>query len=303
MTKDSIFRTVRRPIRSEQRIALDRAASSRRVDHDGHMHIPGNILSAAVVSPYYGNEIPGAAELGLRPERTYQLLRDPKELAKSAKSFDGKPLLVRHRSVTAGDHAHEIVAGAVNNVTFDAATGQLIGDLSIWDGTAIRSVQDGSSAALSCSYYYAADMTPGTYNGQKYDGVMRNIKANHVSLVSAGRVPTAAVGDEAFKQRRVTVAEDDNHDDDSARNRLLDYLASSGLSGKAMLAVIAILDGEDGDDDEQDNAPSDPEVAADRARQVAAAHRRVQRKRLAADSAAHAEREKRYPNWNRLGNC
>lgn len=30
-------------------------------------------------------------------------------------------------------------------------------------------------------------MTPGTYKGQKYDGVMRDIQGNHVALVEAGR--------------------------------------------------------------------------------------------------------------------
>jgi hypothetical protein len=30
-------------------------------------------------------------------------------------------------------------------------------------------------------------MTPGVWNGQRYDGVMRNIRANHLALVKEGR--------------------------------------------------------------------------------------------------------------------
>jgi len=49
---------------------------------------------------------------------------------------------------------------------------------------------------LSAGYYYTADMTPGTYEGVAYDGVMRNIRFNHVALVVEGRAGSdVVVGD------------------------------------------------------------------------------------------------------------
>ena len=280
-----------RRLRAEPRLALDRT-TARRLDHDGHLFVADNVLSASVVSPYLGEEVPEFQKLGLKAGTVYHLLRDPKELAKATATFDGKPLLIRHRPVTADDHVHKIVAGAVTNPTFDAITGQLRGDLSIWDGDAIRAIQDGSSAALSCGYYYRADMTPGTYRGQRYDGVMRDIAGNHVSLVPQGRVPAAAVGDRAFKQRRSLMATDDSDGDDT-RTRLLEFLAGR-LSGSALLKVISIIDGTDSDDDEEQDSDANL-AAADAAIRKLAADRKMRR------AASDAEvRQQRFPHAGRL---
>lgn len=282
--------------RLRDRIALDRA-SARRIDHDGHLHVAGNVLSAAAISPYFGSEIPDFEQLGLKPDRIYQLLRDPAELAKAAASFDGKPLLIKHRPQTADDHDHEIVIGAVSNPTFDAATGRLKGDLSIWDGDAIRAVQDGSNAALSCGYFYRAEMSPGTYQGVRYDGRMVDIKANHVSLVPEGRVAMAMVGDAAIKfKRRLKMAADDNDGSDDTREKLLDYLAKCGLSGKALLGAIRIIDGEDADDDESDGeAAVTAGTASDAARRRQAADARMR-----ASAEDDARRLRMFPHYNRL---
>jgi hypothetical protein len=289
MTVVSGIGLARRPaihrLRSEPRIALDRA-TARRVDHDGHLHVAGNVLSASVVSPYYGAEIPDYQALGLQADKIYQLLRDPRELAKATGSFAGKPLLVQHQAINASDHAHELVAGAVSNPTFDAATGQLKGDLVIWDGDAIRAIQNGTNAALSCGYFYRAQMEAGTYQGVRYDGRMVDIKANHVSLVPEGRVAMAMVGDAAISNRRLRMATDENGSDDT-RDKLLQFLAGK-MNGEDLLQAIKIIDGVDNVDE-----AADPEMAGDRRRQAADA----KRKQLSADEA---RRLKMFPNSNRL---
>ena len=49
---------------------------------------------------------------------------------------------------------------------------------------------------LSCAYRYDPDFTQGTYDGQRYDFVMRNIRGNHVALVEEGRAgPDVVVAD------------------------------------------------------------------------------------------------------------
>ena len=46
-------------------------------------------------------------------------------------------------------------------------------------------------------YYYDPDMTPGEIQGLRYDGIMRNIRANHGALVEEGRAgPDVIVADE-----------------------------------------------------------------------------------------------------------
>lgn len=181
-------------------IAMDR--SVRRIDADGHLFVEETPISKAVVNPYYGREIPNAAGLGLDPERIYQMYRDPDELAKAAPSFAGKPILIIHKPVSADEHPREIVVGAIgSNVEFK--TPYLMAPLSIWDGEAIDLIETEKQKELSCGYRYEADMTPGIANGQRYDGVMRNIGGNHLALVVEGRAGSdVVVGDEKLQPQQ-----------------------------------------------------------------------------------------------------
>lgn len=158
------------------------------------MHVKRTPISKANVCEYWGHEIPEWQELGLDGERRYALLRDPDELAKAADSFNNKPLLFDHNPVSAEDHDHVRTVGAVSNPEFEFP--YLYADLACWAGPAIRTIEDGSQKELSSAYRYTADMTPGEFLGVRYDGVMRDIAANHVALVRKGRAgPDVVVGD------------------------------------------------------------------------------------------------------------
>lgn len=179
---------------AQDSIALDRA-SVRRIDQDGHLFVEKTPISKANVCPYAGKEIPDFEKLGLDAEKIYQLYRDPDELAKSAPTFAGKPLLIIHKPVSAGDHPREITVGSIgDDVTFEAP--YLMAPLNIWDGEAIQLIQSEEQKELSCGYRYDPDMTPGSAEGERYDGVMRNISGNHLALVEEGRCgPTVVVAD------------------------------------------------------------------------------------------------------------
>lgn len=181
---------------AEDSFALDRS-SVRSVDQDGHLHVSESPISKANICEYYGREIPGADELGLNPDRLYRLLRDPEELEKATKTFDGKPLLIVHRQQTAEDNDRSVTVGAVRNPRWEAP--YLMAALDVWDGDAIKGINSGNRRELSSSYRYRADMTPGNYEGEPFDGVMRDIVGNHTALVPAGRAGNdVMVGDAAI---------------------------------------------------------------------------------------------------------
>lgn len=171
-------------IKKQDRLAFDRA-TSRVFDGDGHLHVTKTPISKACVNPYYGEEIPHWEELGLDPARIYQMLRHPDELAKAVGSFNNKPLLYAHKPINAREHAHQITVGTVSNPAFEYP--YLYSDLACWDGNAIDTIEDDTQKELSSSYHYDPDMTAGTFEGVSYDGIMRNIRANHVALVPRGR--------------------------------------------------------------------------------------------------------------------
>lgn len=177
-------------------IAFDKSARVKTVD--GYLIREGCFISKACVSPYKGSEIPDYDKLGLKADKIYQLLRDPAELEKGAGTFNGLPLLSTHEANSADDHKDNLVVGATGTkARFEAP--YLVNDLVIWPQDAIDGIEDESQKEISCGYRYTPDMTPGTYEGVAYDGVMRGIVGNHVALVKEGRAgPDIVVGDSAI---------------------------------------------------------------------------------------------------------
>jgi uncharacterized protein len=205
---------------SLQGLAFDRA-TVRTVDQDGRMHIALTHISKANVCPYRGNEIPEFEALGLDANKVYMMLRDAKELEKAAPTFNNIPLLNEHVAVSAYDHKPELIVGSTGtDAAFNAP--YLDNSLVIWTSDAIAGVESGKQQEISCAYYYDADMTAGAFEGVKYDGVMRNIRGNHVALVSEGRAgPDVVVGDSINQNGEV--------------------IMSKSLSKKAIMAKGALL--------------------------------------------------------------
>jgi 8-oxo-dGTP pyrophosphatase MutT (NUDIX family) len=179
---------------SRDRLAFDRG-SVRSYDHDGRLHVKLTHITKANVCPYRGDEIPDADKLGLEPGRIYMLLRDPQELEKAVATANLIPVLNEHVPVSPIDPKQKNVVGYTGtDAVWNAPYIDNSMVISVQDS--IRNVENETQQELSSAYYYDADMTPGTYEGVAYDGVMRNIKFNHVALVPRGRAgPDVMVGD------------------------------------------------------------------------------------------------------------
>jgi Uncharacterized protein conserved in bacteria (DUF2213) len=186
---------------AQDKMALDRA-SARSFDKDtGRMTVTVTNLSKANICPYRGDEIPGWDDetkthvLGLDGDKVYMLLRAPEELKKSVPTWNGIQLLKAHKPVDINDHQkHDIVGTTGTNAEF--ADPYLRNSLVLWTKEGIDLIESGDQQELSCGYNYDPDMTPGIFNGEPYDGVMRNIRGNHVALVEEGRAgPDVMVAD------------------------------------------------------------------------------------------------------------
>ena len=187
----------REPEHASDSLALDKA-SVRDYDVDGRLHVSATPISKANICEYMGSEIPGAEQMGLHPDRRYRLLRHPDELRRGADTFNNLPLLRRHVPVSAGDHKPDDVIGSTGtDAKFDPP--YLMNSLVVWAKDHIDDIEKDLKRELSSAYRYRADMTPGTYENEPYDGVMRDIVGNHVALVKEGRAgPDVVVGDEAI---------------------------------------------------------------------------------------------------------
>lgn len=175
-------------------------ASVRSKSPDGHLHVERTPISKANVCEYMGREVPGFDEIGLEPEKLYKFYRDPAELEKGAKTFNGKPVLNQHVPVTADSYPKDMVIGGTGtDAEFEAP--YLYNSMSLWKGPDIDGVESDKKKQISSAYRWRPDMTPGTSpEGDKYDGVMRDIVGNHVAIVKEGRAGSdVVVGDSAIQ--------------------------------------------------------------------------------------------------------
>ncbi len=188
------------------KLAFDKSA--RHVDENGILHVDETNISKAVINPYMGYEIPRCDELGLNPDKVYHLYRDAGELEKAIDTFRNLPVLSKHVPVFADKPPKDLIIGSTgSDVEFNSP--YLSVSLSIWDEAAINLIEANAKKELSSAYLYDADMTAGELNGEKYDGVMRNIRGNHVAVVESGRAGSDVVVADSNPFYKSSLKEDD----------------------------------------------------------------------------------------------
>lgn len=176
---------------TDNALILDAKPSMRTIDSNGYMHVAITPISKACVNPYLGKEIAGSERHGFKPDGIYYGLRDPEELKKAAKTFDGMPLLMNHHKTNAENPAKEYTVGSTGtDAVFEKP--YLKNSITVTDAEAIKAIENGEAQEISCAYRFKPDFTSGEYiaeDGSKihYDFIMRDIEANHVALVPRGR--------------------------------------------------------------------------------------------------------------------
>lgn len=159
-------------------------ATARQLDQNGYLTIAGNPLTKVGVFPYRGSEI-GAED----PNKIYYVFRSEEELnnPETIDSFKLVPFVDEHEWLGENGTPAEKkgIQGTIGeHVYFDAP--YLRGNLRILSESVKNRINNGKielSAGYSCVY----EPQSGTFNGQNYDYVQKNIRANHLALVDKGR--------------------------------------------------------------------------------------------------------------------
>jgi len=112
-------------------------------------------------------------------------------------SMVGKPITDQHPNgkVTAANYK-KLTIGTMLSGKQDGDN--VRSDIVIQDAEAILKAEKGGVRELSLGYTVTLDETPGEYNGEKYDAVQRNIRANHLALVPKGRAGNARLNLDRF---------------------------------------------------------------------------------------------------------
>ena len=194
-------------------IAFDRK-SMRYTAGNGFFHVELSPLTKAQVAPYRGRELVDAKQRGLDPDKIYYVYRPAEELSseETVRSVIGIPITLEHEYIDPEVKPENQVGMTGDNAKWRAP--YLMNSLHITDADAIRRIEDDSMRQLSLGYTYDPEWTAGeTADGEHYDLIMRNIRANHVALVEEGRAgPDVMVFDDnkAVKPKKGSIAMDEN---------------------------------------------------------------------------------------------
>ena len=116
-------------------------------------------------------------------------LRPPDEVLKykSLAGLELAPLTLNHpNGNVTPSNAKDTVVGTVGERVSKTNDGKIRATISIYRDDAIEAAKS-THQELSCGYTCNLDETAGTFNGQRYDAIQRDISYNHVALVERGR--------------------------------------------------------------------------------------------------------------------
>ncbi|MDE9566751.1 DUF2213 domain-containing protein, partial [Xenorhabdus bovienii] len=158
--------------------------SKRTYDLNGWLEVKDNPISKVGVFDYMGSEI-GAPN----PGDLYRVYRPAEELESQAtiESFKLKPFIDEHEMLGKDGTPAEKkgIEGVIGeNVYFDYP--YLRGNIKILSNAALNQIDNGK-IELSPGYRCRYEFTPGTFEGEQYDAIQRDIRGNHLALVEEGR--------------------------------------------------------------------------------------------------------------------
>ena len=174
-------------------------ASSIKVLDDGSILVTGALTHTGLF-PYRNPD--GTARVEYRPEEEVMS-------GDSLNSFAHATVTVGHpgRQVSASTWRKDAIGHVVGTPRKDGS--HVLADLLIRDADAIGRIKGGDLRRISCGYLVDYDPTPGvTAKGERYDGVQRKIRGNHVALLPKDKAPRGgdscslrldATGDEVFE--------------------------------------------------------------------------------------------------------
>jgi len=157
--------------------------SKQKKDDNGFITIKDNPISKEGVFDYSGRQI-GADD----KNKIFKVYRPAEELEKAVNSFKLVPFVDDHAML--GDKGIPAENKGVQGTTGEDVyfkDGILYANLKIFS-EAVKNLIENGKKELSCGYTCKYEFKSGTFKGQPYEVIQRDIKGNHVALVEAGRM-------------------------------------------------------------------------------------------------------------------
>jgi uncharacterized protein len=157
------------------RIDASSALGARRDANTGGLIAPANLTRTGVLT-YYTPD--GKARRELRhPDQVFA--------ADSLATLRSIPVTVGHPAEVTPANWKAVAVGHVD--TEGKQEGKFVAaDVRVMDGNAIHAIENKTLQEVSCGYMCKLDMTPGTFEGEDYDGLQTDIRYNHLALLPKG---------------------------------------------------------------------------------------------------------------------
>lgn len=152
----------------------------------GFLHVKG-VLARTGVQEYLGRELSDELE----PDKLYGVLRHPDDilLPESVEGYRNAPVTDDHPGdFVTSDNYNNLMRGSCSEVSQykDQGIDYIKGHLTIMDKNLVEKLKDGK-LEISAGYYSNLEREEGEYLGTPYHFRQKNIKINHVAIVSRGR--------------------------------------------------------------------------------------------------------------------
>lgn len=170
---------------------LENEESARELDHNGFMTIRDNPITRAGVFQYHGSQLPDA-----QPDMVYNVYRPLEELTnpETLESFKGLPIIDEHEMLgekySRSPEDRGVHGSILESVVVKGR--DVVANLRIWSRT-LKGLIDSGKKGLSLGYNCRFEKSSGVFEGIAYHYIQRNIRGNHLALVTQGRSGTAVL--------------------------------------------------------------------------------------------------------------
>lgn len=165
------------------------AMDKREYDTNGWFEVKNNPLSKVGVFPYAGRSISPDAD----QDKIYNVYRPKEELSNKdcIDSFKLIPWIDNHVMLGPEDDGltpceEKGIQGVIGQDVFFEEN-VLKGNIKVFSEAMANLIAQGKTE-LSCGYRCRYEYNPGTFDGEKYDYIQRDIRGNHLALVDSGRM-------------------------------------------------------------------------------------------------------------------